>query len=643
MQSLDASTEAGRAQIAMLLELTDAADEYYSQVEAIQSEREGLERQLLQLQGDTAALRALELATLDESNRALQQRIWFIQDQQAAEEEAARARQELADIMSGIDDEIASLSMSPLRNEFRDLTLSMRDTMAAIARLGGSEADFAQARESYALRFSALAESARAELISLTEQFNELRGGGQSGFSSSGVSQDGISFDEPVENFRDAILNALESIEDWLRDSELTNPSMTPRQRLNALRTEFFSLLETAQNGSEAEQAEALAELPDIASQLEALGVRVYGSATQPFQDLLSVIQNGLESVLDIDVPEARPDVPTSAQGAAIQSATEATGDNTFRLRQIAASIVEGLGVLSEITGQVPFDIANELGVPIGEIIETLIGGVEGMTIDTVDQLIAVANTLGVDLAEVADHIGFAIGQLTDQDSILSHALQDTVMGLPDGIQSELWPALNRVWQATTDADASAAIEELVTLTQGFPADVQNALAPFLEGVDPVDYLITQTGLLGEILLAQGAIVRAVNGVTGAILGAFEVDPRRVPEQGEDPDNIINRRVQGFAVGGWVNSEQLIRAGEAGRELILPNPVSEFLARTGLPVNVRGPVQSNEELGRIADLLETGNRDRLAATERLEEAQIRVATSMEEVAREARSTAGILR
>ena len=41
MQSLDATTESGREQIAMLLELTGAADEYYSQLEQVQSERDG--------------------------------------------------------------------------------------------------------------------------------------------------------------------------------------------------------------------------------------------------------------------------------------------------------------------------------------------------------------------------------------------------------------------------------------------------------------------------------------------------------------------------------------------------------------------------------------------------------------------------
>lgn len=46
-------------------------------------EREALERQLLQLQGNTTELRRRELAALDASNRGLQQQIWALQDAQA--------------------------------------------------------------------------------------------------------------------------------------------------------------------------------------------------------------------------------------------------------------------------------------------------------------------------------------------------------------------------------------------------------------------------------------------------------------------------------------------------------------------------------------------------------------------------------
>jgi hypothetical protein len=68
----------------------------------IASERDDLQRQLLELQGDTAAIRALDLAKLDASNRGLQQQVWAVQDAQ----EAAKAAQDLADSWRSVGDSI---------------------------------------------------------------------------------------------------------------------------------------------------------------------------------------------------------------------------------------------------------------------------------------------------------------------------------------------------------------------------------------------------------------------------------------------------------------------------------------------------------------------------------------------------------
>lgn len=65
---------------------TAAAEAEAQRVRAVANERAGLERQIMQLLGDTAGLRRLELAALDETNRPLQERIYALQD------EAERAR-----------------------------------------------------------------------------------------------------------------------------------------------------------------------------------------------------------------------------------------------------------------------------------------------------------------------------------------------------------------------------------------------------------------------------------------------------------------------------------------------------------------------------------------------------------------------
>lgn len=120
----DLSTDAGRAMRAELLALVpaflgvqgaaDQAAAAAAQVAAaIAQEREGLMRKWWTLTGDTTSLRSAELATLHESNRALQEMIWAREDEidaqraaQEAAEAAAAAAQALRDAWAALADAI---------------------------------------------------------------------------------------------------------------------------------------------------------------------------------------------------------------------------------------------------------------------------------------------------------------------------------------------------------------------------------------------------------------------------------------------------------------------------------------------------------------------------------------------------------
>lgn len=65
----------------------------------IANEREGLERQLLELQGNTVEIRARERAALDESNRTIYDNVIALRDQKDAAAEASRALDEAAQAM----------------------------------------------------------------------------------------------------------------------------------------------------------------------------------------------------------------------------------------------------------------------------------------------------------------------------------------------------------------------------------------------------------------------------------------------------------------------------------------------------------------------------------------------------------------
>ena len=104
-----AEVEAARREQEAAQAAEQAAQQATQRAQAIASERSGLERQLLQLQGDSAAIRNLERAALDESNRALFDRINALQDAQAAEVEAAASARAIADERLGLERQLLQL------------------------------------------------------------------------------------------------------------------------------------------------------------------------------------------------------------------------------------------------------------------------------------------------------------------------------------------------------------------------------------------------------------------------------------------------------------------------------------------------------------------------------------------------------
>ncbi len=151
VEAQDLTTEAGRAAYVTLIQLAPAFAELIGAAQdaasaaAIADERLSLERQLLEVQGNTAAVRALDLAQLDESNRALQQQIWALQDQQKAADEAAAAAEKLRSAWESITDSLLS-EVARIRGSMGSSTktyaqvLSEFNTATLAARAGDQEA-----------------------------------------------------------------------------------------------------------------------------------------------------------------------------------------------------------------------------------------------------------------------------------------------------------------------------------------------------------------------------------------------------------------------------------------------------------------------------------------------------------------------
>lgn len=142
MQELDALDPANRAlkqhyfnlldQAAAANEAASATSDLAARQRAIADERYGLETRLLQAMGATDALRAREIAELDESNRPLLRQIFAIEDYKVAQEAAAVAAQEAADatikqnnaLIDSYNDQASAVGQ--LAATFRDIAQEIR-------------------------------------------------------------------------------------------------------------------------------------------------------------------------------------------------------------------------------------------------------------------------------------------------------------------------------------------------------------------------------------------------------------------------------------------------------------------------------------------------------------------------------------
>lgn len=122
----------------------EKANEAAQKAADILAERYGLETRLLELQGNTSALRARELALLDPSNRALQKMIWSLED---AAEAATKAQDAISELTSKRDDLLSSIE-----SNFAD-AMAIADGLAKAARdVMGLNEDIAEMQRVSALR-----------------------------------------------------------------------------------------------------------------------------------------------------------------------------------------------------------------------------------------------------------------------------------------------------------------------------------------------------------------------------------------------------------------------------------------------------------------------------------------------------------
>ncbi|MBY0237866.1 MAG: hypothetical protein K2X55_00980 [Burkholderiaceae bacterium] len=159
LASIDPVLKGLQQQIYAQQDLADAAaiaakaiEDAAARAKAIASERAGIERSILQLQGNTAELRKLELAAMDPANRALQESYYALQDKMAAEQAAAAQAQAIAQAQAQAAEE-ARRAEDALKAARQSATDAIFDEVKRLKGLvdGGGTASLAGAQSAFAI------------------------------------------------------------------------------------------------------------------------------------------------------------------------------------------------------------------------------------------------------------------------------------------------------------------------------------------------------------------------------------------------------------------------------------------------------------------------------------------------------------
>lgn len=563
-QGLDLSTESGREQLATILRLADTADAYYNGLEDQAKQVLDAQKTLGQM-GITGGLSDFAQQLLDIAAAA----------DKAMDAANTLARAHGAEGASAL--QVAQIHKWVAIQVSQAIEALRAQTMDLISQLyGGTPGTLEEVNR----RITAGGGDPNYGL------------GNDSGGGANGVRDVGRSIQDVIQKWADGIKRVHDYLDGLLLDQSLT--TLTPEQQLAEAQRQYQEALAAAQGGD----ADALAQLPDLANaylqlargefssgdQYQAIfeGVRdalaglpqtapgvdptnPLGSAGNPYQvgpspalvDLynqrdallaqqeaanrLNLAQQLAQHLNDLAQAINTP-VLELAQTMGV-SLTDLATDLGVNLDDITGASVQALATMAQLLGVSLTDLTDALGLNltdlaggVTELTQQLGIDLSNLTVSSTEQLADLARSLGVDVSELAESVGIDLGNLADTQSLLNQALHDQIDNLPTGIQDELGPLLEAVENATTEADANAAIDTLSDYVNSLSPEIRDALAPYLEDVVPsttdpdVRELETANSWLSQILDETGATTAAVNKLgRGMDLPGFAVGSPGLP------------------------------------------------------------------------------------------------------------------
>lgn len=431
------------------------------------------------------------------------------------------ARDEYASYAAGLRRELEGMGLTEFQLEMRDISEWTQESTQRLNDLARAAGYAAANEEDLAIVHQIAAQRAAEAIARLTNSartlVEQLYGGGSGDngqtlidntqnyidTSLAGINEIGAATNQLYQSQ----LAGIQSIQAYL-DAQLLGDtsSLTPAEQLAEARRQFEAAFQAALGGD----ADALNDITRLADILLRQG-RAFDPSDYPeLEAFVRGLLGQLTQIVPVDGTGPGGTNPggvgtgAGTVGGVVGQVLDGTAQQVAEDRAaLVAELVNMVRDLMEATGQSLSEVAASIGLNVQDFISELGINLSDLTVETTLQLAALSSRLGISLTELAGQVGVDLGELADAQSLLNQALGQTIEGLPEEDRRVLQPLFQNIANATTAADANAAIAALTSAGNTIGGDTAAALQPFLSGINITTEIGTANGHLNT-LVTQG-------------------------------------------------------------------------------------------------------------------------------------------
>jgi hypothetical protein len=513
----------------ILAEMAGGGDDAAEALRALLDEVLSRSQEVLTIAEQIAALdelfadyiaRAIELGATEEQLALIRaQHAREIEALMQAEAEAAAARERAArsleDYLLVLEAEasggVTALTsrMRQLQEQYRRHVEQIEELARASGRARASAAELALAQRWYTVQVQRAVADMLAQAQSIIARLYGGGAGAPGGAGEVGAIQD---VQAAVEDRYAREMRLLERLRDFLEslDTSALSP-LTPAERLASARRAYEEALAAAQAGD----LDALERLPQLAQQY--LGeARSFTGGVGGYRGIFEQVQAALAAIRDRG--PLNPPIEQGGGGGGVVVEAGASFRELSALERFSLA-TELTSLLRDLLPALGLDLATfaeQFGIDLAQYLADLGVTLDDMTVQTALRLADIARALGIELTDLATSVGVSLGDLGDRQSLLNDALELVIAGLPEEFRGRLEDLLRDIEEATTEADARAAVGRAEAAIRDMPPFIRDLLAPFFSGIaSPTDALLWET-------MEQSAVIRDVRDGVGQVVTVLE-------------------------------------------------------------------------------------------------------------------------